>query len=135
MSKAYSLLLVDNQGEICFITINRTKDRNSINTPLMKELEQALTETEKTGTRAVVFRGAGDTHFIGGADGIEMIQLDPEGASAFSARIQKLFNRMEESPLILVAAVNGLCFGGGYEFALACDFRIAGERPVWDCRK
>ena len=122
-----SLLILDHQKEICFITINRVNDRNSINTPLMKELELALTETEKTAARAVVFRGAGDTHFIGGADGIEMMQLDPEGASAFSARIQNLFNRMEENPLILVAAINGLCFGGGYEFALACDFRIAGE--------
>ena len=122
-----SLLIVDHQKEICFITINRTKDRNSINTPLMKELEQVLTETEKTAARAVVFQGAGDSHFIGGADGVEMMQLDPEGASAFSSRIQKLFIRMEESPLILVAAIKGLCFGGGYEFALACDFRIAGE--------
>ena len=60
MSKAYSLLLVDNQGEICFITINRTKDRNSINTPLMKELEQALTETEKTADQSRGFsRGRG----------------------------------------------------------------------------
>lgn len=90
-------------------------------------MEQALTEIEKTAARAVVFQGAGDTHFIGGADGVEMMLLDPDGASAFSARIQRLFNRMEESPLILVAAINGLCFGGGYEFALACDFRIAGE--------
>jgi enoyl-CoA hydratase len=122
-----SLLIVDHQKEICFITINRAEDRNSINTPLMEELEQALTEIEKTAVRAVVFQGAGDTHFIGGADGVEMMQLDPEGASAFSARIQKLFIRMEESPLILVAAINGLCFGGGYEFALACDFRVASE--------
>ncbi len=127
MPKKYSLILVDYQGEICWITINRVQDRNSINTPLIKELKQALTEIEKTTARAVVFSGAGDTHFIGGADGVEMMLLDPDGASAFSARIQRLFNRMEESPLILVAAINGLCFGGGYEFALACDFRIAGE--------
>ena len=80
-----SLLIVDHQKEICFITINRTKDRNSINTPLMKELEEVLTETEKTAARAVVFQGAGDSHFIGGADGVEMMQLDPEGASAFSS--------------------------------------------------
>lgn len=123
----YSLLIVDHQKEICFITINRVEDRNSINTPLMEELEGALTEAEKTSARAVIFKGAGDSHFIGGADGIEMMQLDPEGAAVFSARIQRLFNRMEESPLILVAAINGLCFGGGYEFALACDFRIAAE--------
>jgi len=94
----------------------------------MEELEHMLVATEKTTTRAVVFTGAGDSHFIGGADGIEMMQCDPKGASAFSARIQGLFNRMEESPLILVAAINGLCFGGGFEFAMACDLRVASEK-------
>jgi enoyl-CoA hydratase len=127
MVRDYSLLLVDNKEEICFITINRPKDRNSINTPLMGELEEVLAQTEKTSIRAVVFQGSGANYFIGGADGVEMMQLDPEGAQAFSDRIQKLFIRLEESPLILAAAINGLCFGGGYEFALACDFRIAAE--------
>jgi enoyl-CoA hydratase/carnithine racemase len=56
-----------------------------------------------------------------------MMQCGPEGAWKFSERIQKLFDRMEESPLILAAAINGLCFGGGFEFSLACDLRIAGE--------
>jgi enoyl-CoA hydratase/carnithine racemase len=64
-------------------------------------------------------------HFIGGADGIEMMQLSREGARQFSARIQELFDRMESSPLLLVAAIDGLCFGGGFEFAMACDFRVA----------
>jgi enoyl-CoA hydratase len=56
-----------------------------------------------------------------------MMQCRPKGARAFSARIQKLFNRMEDSPIILVAAINGLCFGGGFEFAMACDLRVASE--------
>lgn len=127
MANASSILHVDNQGEICWITINRVPDRNSLNTALMNELDGVLTEIEGTQARAVVFSGAGESHFIGGADGIEMMQCDPEGALAFSGRIQGLFNRMESSPLILAAAINGLCFGGGYEFALACDFRIAGH--------
>jgi enoyl-CoA hydratase/carnithine racemase len=127
MTQGYSLLIVEHRKEICFITINRVKDRNAINTALMEELDRALTETEATSARAVVFSGAGESHFIGGADGIEMMQLDAEGAKVFSQRIQGLFNRMEASPLILASAINGLCFGGGYEFALACDFRIAGE--------
>ncbi|MBI5583570.1 MAG: enoyl-CoA hydratase/isomerase family protein [Deltaproteobacteria bacterium] len=127
MSKVYALNRIDIQGDICWVSINRPGDRNSINTALMEEMEQLLAETEKTAVRAIVFTGAGDSYFIGGADGVEMMQYDAEGALAFSAHIQRLFNRMEESPLILVAAINGLCYGGGYEFALACDYRIASE--------
>ena len=127
MSKEYSRLQVAPRGDICWVTIHRPEDRNSIDTPLMRELDRLLKEVEKTSARAMVFTGAGSTHFIGGADGIEMMQCGPQGARAFSSRIQKLFNRMEASPLILVAAINGLCFGGGFEFAMACDFRVASE--------
>ena len=127
MAKEYSRILVDHRGDICWVTINRPDDRNSINSALMGELGQALKEVEKTPARAIIFTGAGGTHFIGGADGIEMMQCSPKGARAFSVQIQKLFNRMEASPLILVAAINGLCFGGGFEFAMACDLRVAGE--------
>jgi enoyl-CoA hydratase len=128
MSTNDALLLIEYREDICWLTINRVRDRNSINTPLMEALDQALTEAEATSARAVVITGGGDTYFIGGADGIEMMQCDPDEAAAFSSRIQKLFNRMEDSPLVLVAAINGLCFGGGYELALACDFRIASNR-------
>jgi enoyl-CoA hydratase len=127
MPKGYSRILVDPRGDICWVTIHRPEDRNSIDTALMRELEQVLKEVENTPARAIVFTGSGGTHFIGGADGIEMMQCGPQGARAFSSRIQKLFSRMEASPLILVAAINGLCFGGGFEFALACDLRVASE--------
>jgi len=127
MSKGYSRLLVDARGDICWVTVNRPEDRNSIDTALMKELERVLKEAEKTAARAIVFTGSGESHFIGGADGVEMMQCSPKGAREFSTRIQKLFNRMEASPLILVAAINGLCFGGGFEFAMACDLRVASE--------
>jgi enoyl-CoA hydratase/carnithine racemase len=93
----------------------------------MEELEDFLGEIENTASRAIVFTGVGDTYFIGGADGVEMMQCKSEGAKAFSVRIQTLFDRMEASPLILIAAINGLCFGGGFEFALACDLRVASE--------
>jgi enoyl-CoA hydratase/carnithine racemase len=124
----YTRLLVEQRDAACWVTINRPADRNSIDTALMEELDHLLAEIEKTSTRAVVFRGAEDTYFIGGADGVEMMQCGPQDARAFSVRIQKLFDRMEASPLILVAAINGLCFGGGFEFALACDLRVASEK-------
>jgi enoyl-CoA hydratase/carnithine racemase len=124
----YKRLLVEHRDAIGWVTINRPGDRNSIDTALMVELDRVLTEIEETSMRAVVFTGAADTYFIGGADGIEMMQCGPEDAKAFSVRIQKLFDRMEASPLILVAAINGLCFGGGFEFALACDLRVASDK-------
>jgi len=127
MVKDYSRILVESRGELCGVTINRPGDRNSIDSTLIKELGQMLKEVEKTEARAIIFTGIGDTYFIGGADGVEMMQCGPGGALAFSNRIQKLFNRMEASPLILVAAINGLCFGGGFEFAMACDLRVASE--------
>ena len=124
----YKRLLVEHRDAIGWVTINRPADRNSIDTALMIELDRVLTEIEETSMRAVVFTGAADTYFIGGADGVEMMQCGPEDAKAFSVRIQKLFDRMEASPLILVAAINGLCFGGGFEFALACDLRVASDK-------
>jgi enoyl-CoA hydratase len=127
MAQQFKHLLTGLRDKICWVTINRPDDRNAINSELMDELTRMLDEIEETPARAIVFTGAGETYFIGGADGIEMMQCDPEQARAFSARIQGLFNRMEASPLIMVAAIHGLCFGGGYEFALACDLRVASE--------
>ena len=124
----YKRLLVEHRDAIGWVTINRPGDRNSIDTALMIELDRVLTEIEETAIRALVFTGAADTYFIGGADGVEMMQCGPEDAKVFSVRIQKLFDRMEASPLILVAAINGLCFGGGFEFALACDLRVASDK-------
>ncbi len=127
MDLDFKHLVLQTEGEVCQVTINRPHDRNAINSELMGELIQMLDQTEQTSARAVVFTGAGDTHFIGGADGIEMMQCDREEAESFSARIQDLFLRMEASPLILVAAIDGLCFGGGFEFAMACDLRVAAK--------
>ena len=127
MNESYRHLIVKPEGETCWVTINRPHDRNSLNSELMTELTRLLEKLEQGSIRAVVFTGAGDTYFIGGADGIEMMQCNGEEAGHFSTRIQGVFLRMEASPLILVAAINGLCFGGGYEFALACDLRVATE--------
>ncbi len=58
-----ALLQVEYREDICWLTVNRLKDRNAINTPLMEALDRALTEAEKAQARAVVITGAGDTYF------------------------------------------------------------------------
>jgi len=128
MQETYPHLRIEQAQNICWVTIDRQEDRNSLNSELILELGRHLERVEQEeDVRAVVYTGAGDSHFIGGADGVEMMDLSPEEAVAFSSQIQGLFNRMQESPLILIAAINGLCFGGGFEFALACDLRVASE--------
>ncbi|MBI4799398.1 MAG: enoyl-CoA hydratase/isomerase family protein [Desulfarculus sp.] len=125
MINKFPHLRLEHDGQVCWVTIDRAQDRNSINTPLMSQLAGLLHDLEEGGPRAVVFTGAGPTHFIGGADGIVMMRLDRTGAHAFSRRFQDILDRLEASPLITVAAINGLCFGGGFELALACDLRVA----------
>jgi enoyl-CoA hydratase/carnithine racemase len=128
MKSKYANLLIEDKGEICIVAFHRPGDRNSLDSRTIDEVAALLSALKNTATRAVIFTGSGNEYFIGGADGIVMMQCTPQEVGAFSAKLQTLLNKMEASPLITVAAINGLCFGGGYEFALACDLRIASTK-------
>ncbi len=126
--KDFKNLRVKENGSVHWVIIDRPVDRNSLDSETIEEIEVHLHAAEAREVRAIVYRGSGEEHFIGGADGVEMFRFDERQARTFSSRLQALFDRMEESPVVLIAAIDGLCFGGGLEFALACDFRIATTR-------
>lgn len=119
------------EGYIAWLTIDRPKALNALNSQTIHELSQTLEELEKTDIRALVITGAGKKAFVAGGDIREMSQMTPQEAWAFSMRGNEALHRLESAPFATIAAVNGFALGGGCELALACDLIYASERAVF----
>jgi enoyl-CoA hydratase len=127
MPESYETLLLDRQGRVAIITINRPDKRNALNIKTREEGAALLDELrEDNSVGVVVFTGAGDKAFIAGADIAEFA-----GRTSITQRDvmmqRSLFNAIDSFPKPVIAMVNGYCLGGGCELALACDIRIASE--------
>ncbi|MCK0176631.1 MULTISPECIES: enoyl-CoA hydratase/isomerase family protein [Mycobacteriaceae] len=111
---------------LAIITINRPQARNAISLDTMGELEGAL---DRVGdARALVITGAGDRAFVSGGDLKELSALRTlEEAAAMARRMRAICDRLASFPGPVVAALNGHALGGGAEFAVAADIRLAAE--------
>lgn len=119
-------VLVERRGGVAVLTLNRPKVLNALNSGLLDSLDAALADLHSDGSViGVVITGAGDRAFAAGADISEMANSTALEARAASARGQRLFGRIEKLGKPVIAAVNGLAFGGGCELALACHIRLA----------
>ena len=128
---SYETLLVERRGRVAVITINRPDKMNALNIQTRGEGAAALEELrEDDSVRVVVFTGAGDRAFIAGADIAEFA-----GRTAITQRDvmlgRSLFTAVDSFPKPIIAMVNGYCFGGGCELAMACDLRVASETAVF----
>lgn len=122
-----NILYSESEG-IATIQINRPKSFNALNTQTNLELESALDLLEKDGNvRALIIRGS-DTVFVAGADVSELMDAGPEEAKKNCELAHRVFLRIENLRIPVIAAVNGPALGGGMELALSCDFRIGGEK-------
>lgn len=119
----HQLLTISRQ--IARITLHNPP-ANSITGPVLKELEQVLSEIEQDDyVRAVIMTGSG-RFFCAGADIHELTRLNTSHVGTeFALQGQALFNHIERFDKPVLAAVNGICVGGGLELALACHMRIA----------
>ncbi len=121
-------ILAENDDGILMLTINRPDKMNALNKKTVQEISQAFDEVySDPGIRAVIITGSGPKAFVAGADISEFEGLSNEEAKALSAMGQSVFNKIENCPKPVIAAVNGFALGGGCELSMACHIRIASD--------
>jgi len=127
----YTYLLVDDEpGGLRVITLNRPEKLNSWNSLMRAEIRDAVEDAAADpGIRTLVLTGAGRA-FSAGEDVTEMGDLTKAGTRYFRAvarQVHEVFDLIENVEIPVIAAVNGVAAGGGFELALSCDFRIMAE--------
>lgn len=119
-------VLYEKKNAIAYVTVNRPKLLNALNTPTWQDLRTAFEDARNDPTvRGVILTGAGNKAFIAGADIGELAHatsLDAERSSRFGQAVLDLIENLGKP---VVAAVNGFALGGGCETAMACTIRIA----------
>jgi enoyl-CoA hydratase/carnithine racemase len=118
----------EKKGSIAYVTIDRPKVLNALNTPTWTDLHTAFEDVKKDASvRGVVLTGAGDKAFIAGADISELANVDAYDAEESSRFGQGVLDLIENLGKPVIAAINGFALGGGCETAMACTIRIAVE--------
>jgi enoyl-CoA hydratase len=119
-------VLYEKRNAIAYVTVNRPKVLNALNTPTWKDLRTAFEDArDDTAIRGVILTGAGNKAFIAGADISELAQVAAFEAEQSSRFGQEVLDLIENLGKPVIAAVNGFALGGGCETAMACTIRIA----------
>lgn len=125
---AFDNLLLEHDGPVATVTINRPQVLNALNGATLTELERAIAElAADASVRVVVLTGAGPKAFVAGADINELATQSPDGGRALALNGQRVFDAIERLGKPVIAAINGFALGGGCELAMACTIRIAAD--------
>ncbi len=128
MKTAFQNITLSIRQQIAWVTLNRPNALNALNSSLLNELSETITELQfNDDIRLMVITGEGKA-FAAGADIAEMQHFSPQQALAFSQKGARLYQAIEALPIPVIAAINGYCLGGGCELSLACDIRYASDQ-------
>ncbi|MEY2963491.1 MAG: hypothetical protein RL754_752 [Bacteroidota bacterium] len=114
---------------IALVTINRPKQLNALNKQTLAELSEAFDAlAEDAAVKVVILTGEGEKAFVAGADIKEFKDFSgAEGMELAKNGHMTVFNKIEECPKPVIAAINGFALGGGLELAMAAHVRVASD--------
>tara|TARA_B100001564_G_C20611811_1_gene657951 strand:+ start:495 stop:1280 length:786 start_codon:yes stop_codon:yes gene_type:complete len=123
---SFSNIRLEENNKEAIITIDRPKFLNALNQKTLEEIDSAFNILSKNNTlRGVVITGEGEKAFVAGADINEFLNVDMDNAKKICENGHKVFSKIENFKIPVIAAVNGFALGGGSELALACHMRLA----------
>lgn len=124
--QGHAPLVQRREGGLLHLVLNRPAVHNALNGALLRALDEVLgAAAADPAVRVVILTGAGGKAFCAGADLDELAGLPAGDAHRELWRGQQVLQRLEQLPVPVIAAVNGLALGGGFELALACSFLMA----------
>lgn len=122
-----SVVRLERQDAVGHIVLDRPP-ANSYDKAFLDDLSSAIDEARfDSGVRAIVVRSASERFFSAGADVKMFASTDAEYQFAFVIHANEVMSKLEHTPKVVIAAINGHCLGGGLEIALCCDVRVAAE--------
>lgn len=125
-SAVFDFIVYEVKETLALITINRPEKHNAISLQTLSELQAAVSLAgADEAVRVVAITGAGGRSFASGSDLNEVMHRDLK--KALEPIVQGLAQQLEELPKSTIAAIDGICMGGGLEIALGCDMRICAK--------
>ena len=122
---ASEFLTVEVNAGVAVLTLNRPAVHNALNGELLRSLGATIAELGASPeVRAIILTGAGQRAFSAGADLDQLAGLDAAAAHETLSAGQRTMSAIESSPVPVIAAVNGLALGGGFELILSCTFPV-----------
>ena len=127
MEYKYDNLLIEVENRIALVTLNRPQALNALNKNLLDDISNFLTDANADSEiRVIILTGSGEKSFVAGADIKEFSDFNGAQGQELAANGQEnVFDKIENFPKPIIAAVNGFALGGGLELAMAAHFRIA----------